>query len=148
MRAGELVNPKRVYRVWMQEGLQGPRRRRKSRRKRGGAVPLQAAYPNQVWTYDFMQDAAAGRKMRLSTIVDAFTRERAEITVARSIPAQTVIASLARWFAERGAPAYLRSDHGPEFVAAAVQDWLKGCGVQTHCIDPGSPWQNAYGRKL
>ena len=95
-----------------------------------------------------MQDAAAGRKMRLSTIVDAFTRERAEITVARSIPAQTVIASLARSFAERGAPAYLRSDHGPEFVAAAVQDWLKGCGVQTHCIDPGSPWQNAYGRKL
>ena len=88
MRAGELVNPKRVYRVWMQEGLQGPRRRRKSRRKRGGAVPLQAAYPNQVWTYDFMQDAADGRKMRLLTIVDEFTRESVEITVARSIPAQ------------------------------------------------------------
>ena len=95
-------------------------------------MPLQATYPNQVWAYDFMQDAAAGRKMRLLTIVDEFTRESVEITVARSIPAQAVIAVLARLFAEKGAPTYLRSDNGPEFVAAAVKDWLKCCGVQTH----------------
>jgi len=148
MRAGELINPKRVYRVWKQEGLQRPKRRRKSRQKRGGAVPLQAAYPNHVWTYDFLQDAATGRKMRLLTIVDEFTRESLEITVARSMPAQAVMAVLASLFAERGAPAYLRSDNGPEFVAAAVKDWLKGCGVQTHYIDPGSPWQNAYGESF
>jgi len=148
VRAGVLVNPKRVYRVWKQAGLQRPKRRRKSRQKRGGAVPVQAAYPNHVWTYDFMQDAAAGRKMRLLTIVDEFTRESLEITAARSMPAQAVMAVLAGLFAERGAPAYLRSDNGPEFVAAAVQDWLQVCGVQTHYIDPGSPWQNAYGESF
>jgi len=148
VRAGEVVNPKRVYRLWKQEGLQRPERRRKSRQKRGGAVPLQAVCPNQVWTYDFMQDAAAGRKMRLLTIVDEFTRESLEITVARTMPAPAVIEVLARLFAERGAPAYLRSDNGPEFVAAAVKDGLRVCGVQTHYIDPGSPWQNAYGESF
>lgn len=66
----------------------------------------------------------------------------------RGEPAQAVIAVLARLFAERGAPAYLRSDNGPEFVAVAVKDWLKSCGVQTHYIDPGSPWQNADGESF
>ena len=148
VRAGELVNPKRVYRVWKQEGLQRPQRRRKPRPKRGGAVPLQAAYPNHVWTYDFMQDSATGRKLRLLTLVDEFTRESLEIAAARSMPAQAVIEVLGRLFAERGIPVYLRSDNGPEFVAAVVKDWLKGCGVQTHYIDPGSPWQNAYGESF
>jgi putative transposase len=86
-----VVNPKRVYRVWKQEGLLRPQRRRKPRHKGKGAVPLQAAYPHQVWTYDFMQDAAAGRKMRLLTIVDEFTRESLEIAVARRMPAQAVM---------------------------------------------------------
>lgn len=148
VRAGELVNPKRVYRVWKQSGLQRPQRRRKPRHKRAGSVPLLAAYPNHVWTYDFMEDAAAGRKLRLLTIVDEFTRESLEIAVGRSMPGKAVIVVLAGLFAERGMPAYLRSDNGPEFVAAAVKDWLKGCGVQTHYIDPGSPWQNAYGESF
>jgi putative transposase len=148
VRAGELVNPKRVYRLWNQAGLQRPQRRRKLRHKRGGGVPLQAAYPNHVWTYDFMEDNAAGRRMRLLTIVDEFTRESLEIAADRSIPAQAVITVLAGLFAERGMPSYLRSDNGPEFVAAAVKDWLKCCGVQTHYIDPGSPWQNAYGESF
>jgi putative transposase len=148
VRAGEAINPKRVYRVWKQEGLLRPKPRRKPRQKRGGAVPLMAAYPNHVWTYDFLEDAAAGRKLRLLTIMDEFTRESLEIAVARSLPAQAVIEILAGLFATRGAPAYVRSDNGPEFVALAVKEWLQGCGVQTHYIDPGSPWQNAYGESF
>jgi len=95
-----------------------------------------------------MQDAAAGREMRLLTIVDEFTRESLEIAVARRMPAQAVMAVLAGLFAERGAPTYLRSDNGPEFVAQANQDWLACQGVKTHYIDPGSPWQNAYGESF
>jgi len=148
VRTGELVNPKRVYRVWKQEGLLRPQPRRKPRHKRRGAVPLRAAYPNHVWTYDFMEDAAGGRKLRLLTILDEFTRESLEIAVARSLPAQAVIEVLAGLFVARGTPAYVRSDNGPEFVALAVKEWLKGCGVQTHYIDPGSPWQNAYGESF
>jgi putative transposase len=117
VRAGELVNPKWVYRVWKQAGLLRPNLRRQPRYKRGGAVPLQAAYPNHVWTYDFMEDAAAGRKLRILTILDGFTRESFDIAVARNLPAQAVIEVLARLFASRGTPAYLRTDNGPEFVA-------------------------------
>ncbi len=147
-RAGELVNSKRVYRVWKQAGLQRPQRRRKPRHKRSGAVPRQAAYPNHVWTYDFMQDAAGGRPLRLLTIVDEFTRESLEIAAARSLPAQAVIEVLGRLFADRSRPAYVRSDNGPEFVAVAVKDWLQDRRVQTCYIDPGSPWQNAYGESF
>ncbi len=90
-----------------------------------------------------MEDAAAGRKMRLLTLGDEFTRESLEIAVARSLPAQAVIAVLSQLFAHRGAPVYLRSDNGPEFVAVAIKEWLACQGVKTHYIDPGSPWQNA-----
>ena len=57
-REGEKVNHKRVHRLWKQEGLRVPRRK-KRRRAKGGAVPLQAQRPNHVWTYDFMQDATS-----------------------------------------------------------------------------------------
>jgi len=148
VRAGEVVNPKRVYRVWKQEGLLRPQTRRKPRHKPAGVVPLKAGHPNHVWTYDFMEDAAAGRKLRLLTIIDEFTRESLEIAVARSLPAQAVIAVLSQLFAHRGAPVYLRSDNGPEFVAAAIKEWLACQGVKTHYIEPGSPWQNAYGESF
>jgi putative transposase len=64
--------------------------------------------------------------------------------VARSIDADAVVATLDRLAAERGAPAYLRFDNGPEFIAYAVADWCRFNGVGTIFIDPGSPWQNAW----
>ena len=51
---------------------------------------------------------------------------------------------LAQLFVDRGVPAYLRSDNGPEFVANAVRDWLRRIGVGTLYIEPGSPWENGY----
>ncbi|MGQ9688898.1 MAG: integrase core domain-containing protein, partial [Desulfobaccales bacterium] len=87
-------------------------------------------------------------KLRLLTIIDEFTRESLEIEVARSLPAPAVINVLSRLFAHRGAPVYVRSDNGPEFVAVAIKEWLAQCGVKTHYINPGSPWQNAYGESF
>ena len=46
--------------------------------------------------------------------------------------------------AAHGAPEHIRSDNGPEFIAHAVQGWLKSKGVKTLYIQPGSPWENAY----
>ena len=46
--------------------------------------------------------------------------------------------------AEQGVPEYRRSDHGPEFIAEAVQRWLKQTGIQIRDLDPGSPWQNGF----
>jgi transposase InsO family protein len=51
---------------------------------------------------------------------------------------------LAELFVERGMPAHIRSDNGPEFVAAAVRGWLARLGVGTLFIESGSPWENGY----
>jgi len=148
-RAGEHVNIKRVRRLWRKEGLILPRRRPRKRLCRAGSVPLSAQYPNHVWTYDFMQDATAdGRKLRILTVVDEFTRESKAIAVERSMPAAKVIEVLDMAFAEGGRPEYLRSDNGPEFIAGVVQQWLASRGTRPHYIAPGSPWQNAYGESF
>lgn len=64
------------------------------------------------------------------------------------MPADRVIEVLRALFCDRGAPKYLRSDNGPELIASTLVEWLGERGVRTHHIDPGSPWQNAYGESL
>jgi transposase InsO family protein len=66
------------------------------------------------------------------------------IDVERSITAKDVVARLRQLFERRGAPDFIRSDNGPEFIAIAVKEWLKDTGVKTLYIEPGSPWENAY----
>jgi len=145
-RDGETVNHKRVWRVWKKEGLQVPRRRRKRRRRSpGGSVPCKALYPNHVWTYDFIHDwCEDGRKLKMLTVLDEFTRECFRIEVGRSIRAKEVIRVLERLFELYGRPQYLRSDNGPEFIAQALMEWLEKSGAGTIHIEPGKPWQNAF----
>lgn len=140
------VNVKRVHRLWRHECLSVPCRRPRKRRADKKVVrSIAAMCPNQVWTYDFVQDRCAnGQRLKILTVTDEFTRESLAIEVATRIPAQRVIAVLAQVVQARGAPAYLRSDNGPEFVAQAVQRWVHAQHVQTVYSDPGSPWQNAY----
>jgi putative transposase len=78
------------------------------------------------------------------TVTDEGTRDRLAIEVATSIQARRVMAVLAQVVQARGAPAYLWSDTGPEFVAQAVHRWVQAHHVQTAYIMPGSPWQNGY----
>jgi putative transposase len=144
-REGERVNHKRVWRVWKEEGLQLPRRRRRRRRRPGGEVPSKALWPEHVWAYDFIQDVCEdGRKLKMLTVLDEFTRECLRIEVGRSIRARDVIAVLERLFALRGRPQFLRSDNGPEFIARALMEWLAQNGAGTIHIDPGKPWQNGF----
>ena len=90
-----------------------------------------------------MFDACAnGRSLKCLTIIDEFTRECLAIDVAGSIRSGRVIEVLARLMSEHGAPRYLRSDNGPEFLSNAVLKWLESAGVETALIDPGKPWQN------
>jgi transposase InsO family protein len=146
---GMRVNHKRVYRIWRKEGLALPRRRKRPRPKTSNSVPVRAEYPNHVWTYDFMQDATEeGRKLRLLTLIDEFTRENLAIELDRRMPAKAVLAVLDRVMAERGTPKFLRSDNGPEFIAKAVKSWLKSREVQPYYIEPGCPWQNAFGESF
>lgn len=147
-RGGQRVNVKRVHRVWKQAGLQVPARRQRRPRMGSHTVaqnPHRAEYPGHVITYDFLQDATTdGRALRILTVTDEFTRESWAIAVARSFPASRVIQVLAKAFAEWGTPRFVRSDNGPEFIAQAVVAWLYRQGIDTHHIDPGSPWQNPF----
>jgi putative transposase len=146
-REGWRVNRKRVHRLWRAAQLQVPKRRRRRRHVGVSAsgAPTQATHPGHVWTYDFVQDAClSGAKLRLLPVVDEFTRECLAIEVATAAPAERVLRGLARLFAAHGAPAYLRSDNGPEFIAQAVQDWLALHQAATLYIDPGCPWQNGF----
>jgi transposase InsO family protein len=78
------------------------------------------------------------------TIIDEYTRECLAIDVARRLKSDDVLARLCDLFIERGPPDYIRSDNGSEFTAKMVQEWLKGLGVTTLYIEPGSPWENGY----
>ena len=136
------MNHKRVERLWRREGLRvppkAPRRRRlwladgTTRRRR-------ATRPNHVWSDGFVQDRTHdGRPLRLLCIVDEYTRECLAIVVARRLRADDILACLTPLFVERGPPAYLRSDNGPEFTASAVRSWLPRVGVTTLFIQPGT----------
>lgn len=146
-RAGWRVNDKRIQRLWREEGLKVPyRRRKKPLRGIGVAVgAMSAIVPNALWAMDFQFDTTAdGRTLKLLNVIDEYTREALAIEVARSIDADAVVAVLDRLALDRGHPRFVRFDNGPEFVAAAVADWCRFGGVQSTFIDPGSPWQNAW----
>lgn len=146
-REGWVVNDKRIQRLWRDEGLKVPyRKRKKPHRGIGTAVGAMCPIaPNALWAMDFQFDTTAnGRTLKLLNIVDEYTRECPAIVVGRSIDADSVVATLDRLTAERGAPAFVRFDNGPEFIATAVADWCRFNDVGTVFIDPGSPWQNAW----
>jgi putative transposase len=147
-REGWHVNHKRVERLWRQEGLRVPAQQPKRGRlwlADGSVVRLRAEHPNHVWAYDFVLDRTAdGRKLRMLTVVDEYTRECLAIEVGRRLSSQDVLAVLGDLCVRRGPPAYIRSDNGPEFTARAVRRWLARVEVQTLFIEPGSPWENGY----
>jgi len=101
---------------------------------------------NHVWSYDFVEaQTHDGRKIRLLTLIDEFTRECLAIQVARRRGSQEVIETLAEVMVRRGIPEHLRSDNGPEFIAQDLRKWLGSLGAGTLYIEPGSPWENGYG---
>jgi putative transposase len=143
---GFMVNRKRVQRLWREEGLRVPRRRRKQRlRGAGGVGQMCPIRPNVLWAMDFQFDQTIdGRPLKLLNVIDEFTRECPAIRVERSLNADDVVDCLDRIAMVRGYPTYLRMDNGPEFVAAAVRDWCRFNRTHTMFIEPGSPWQNAW----
>ena len=146
LRQGFGVNPKRTERLWRQLELTLPRRRKKKRRLGPkGEVKMRARYPNHVWTYDFAFDGLVdGRPLKILVVLDEFPRKCLAILVARSIVAEDLIEVLETLVAKRGAPEFIRSDNGPEFISKKVIEWLASIGTNTIFIHPGSPWENPY----
>lgn len=142
-REGIILGRDRCAALWAQAGLQVPRKRR--RRKIAGSRPrpYTPAARNAVWCYDFVFDACAnGQQLKCLTIVDEYTRECLAIDVAGSIRSRRVIDVLSRLISVHGAPRYIRSDNGPEFVSTALLKWAVEENIETALIDPGKPWQN------
>jgi len=144
-REGIEVNHKRIRRISKLLGLTLPKRVIRKRRGTPGRFPYRAAFENHVWTYDFVFDSLVnGRQLKILAIADEFTRMALAIRVDTSIRAKAVIAVLQELFGQYGVPQFLRSDNGPEFIAKALQQWLRANGSETLYINPGSPWENAY----
>jgi putative transposase len=155
-REGHHHNRKKIQRLWREEGLRVPPRRRKRQRLGTSATPagrLRAERVNQVWALDYQFDVtAAGRTLKLLHVVDEYTRESLADLVSYSIGADATVAVLDTIAAGRGFPEFVRCDNGPEFTANALRDWCRFTSTKTSYIDPGSPWQNpwveSYGSRI
>lgn len=142
------VNHKRIARIWRREGLKVPRKQPKRGRlwlNDGSCVRLRPQHRNHVWAYDFVQDKTHdGRKFRMLTVIDEFSRECLAIEVNRRLNSQDVLSVLGELMVRRGVPGHIRSDNGAEFTAKAVRKWIGRVGAKTLFIEPGSPWENGY----
>lgn len=143
-REGHVMSADRLHRLWRQARLQVPRRRGRRRAALARPRPMPPTALNHVWAYDFVFDRCAnGQILKCLTVIDEWTRECLAIDVAGGIRSGRVIEVLTQLVSVHGAPRYLRSDNGPEFVATAILRWLTAAGIDTALIDPGKPWQNA-----
>ena len=145
-REGRQVNHKRVFRLWQKFDLSLPKQKKRKRARPTGLGLLPAANkPNQIWSYDFVFDACSGkgRRLKILTIVDEYTRECLATVVNRSVKAADVVETLTGLINQPGAPEYFWSDNGSEFAASNISIRLKVKGIKTIFIEPGRPWQNA-----
>jgi len=145
-RDGHAMSPGRAYRLWRLAKLQVPRKRGRKRVAASRPRPQAPTVANQVWSYDFVFDHCAnGQRLKCLTVTDEFTKEGLAIDVGARIRSARVIEVPSRLVRERGAPAFLRCDNGPEFVSRALLGWITEQGIRTALIDRGKPWQNSVG---
>lgn len=144
-QAGELVNHKRVERLYTLEKLQVRRRRRKK-------IPLGERQPlvrpgaaNEVWSMDFVFDRiASGRTIKCLVIVDDATHESVAIVAEHSMGGDHLIRVLDQICDQRGRPSVIRTDNGPEFCGKAMLTWAHRNGITLRPVEPGKLNQNAY----
>lgn len=144
-QAGELVNHKRVDRLYAEAGLQVKKRKRKkvALAERRPLERLMAA--NQVWSMDFVLDRTAeGRSIKSLTVVDDATHEAVAIAPERAMGGNQLVNILEQLAVTRGLPKATRTDNGKEFCSRAMLSWAHARGVQLFRIEPGKPNQNAY----
>ena len=138
------VSMGRVHRLCQQEGLAVPRQKRKRIRGVTAVNPL-LMRPNQEWALDFVSDAlSSGRALRALTMVDSYTRVCPAIEVGAGMSSGQVTRTLDRVIEQRGAPAALRCDNGPEFTSRHFLAWCAEKKIELLHIQPGKPMQNGY----
>ena len=89
-----------------------------------------------------------GKKIRMLTVIDEYTRKCLSIRVDYQLNSDDVLDVISTLFLTEGVPEYIRSDNGGEFTAKMLQDWLKSLGIKTAYIEPGSPWENGFNERF
>jgi putative transposase len=144
-RKGNVMNLKKVYRLYREEGLM-VRRRRGRKRALGTRAPLQSARrPNEVWVLDFVADVLeSGRRFRVFNVEDQFTRTGLATEVDTSLPSARIVRVLDRLLSEHDKPLLIVSDNGTELTSNAMLKWTAINGIEWHYIAPGKPQQNGF----
>jgi putative transposase len=145
-REGWAVNAKRVYRLYREMGLQlrnkTPKRKVKAKLRVGRSDPAMA---NDVWAMDFVHDQLYdGRRLRILTVIDAFTRYVPAIEPRERFTGADVVGVLERICARHGHPRSIRVDQGPEFISRDLDLWAYANGVELDFSRPGKPTDNAF----
>lgn len=144
-RDGFTDNHKRIYRVYREECLQVPMRKKRKAALWRGEKSEPSDHRNDRWSMDFMSDQLAdGRRIRTLNIVDDHTRECLAIEVDTSLSGYRVCRVLDRVVADRGHPKRIITDNGPEFISKALDRWAYEHRVEHQFIQPGKPVQNAF----
>lgn len=140
------VNHKRIERIYREEKLQLPRKRKGKRRGTATREPLaNPTRPNECWAMDFVSDSfESGGRFRTLTLIDVFTRECLVLEPDTSISGERVARVLSRVAGERGLPDAIMVDNGTEFTSKAMLKWSQETEVRLAFIDPGKPTQNGY----
>jgi putative transposase len=145
-REGWAINQKKTYRIYKELGMQlrnkTPKRRVKAKLREDRA---EAVGPNDVWAMDFVHDQlATGRKMRVLTVVDTFSRYSPALDARFSYRGEDVVATLERVCARTGYPKTIRVDQGSEFISRDLDLWAYQHGVTLDFSRPGKPTDNAF----
>lgn len=145
-REGWRMNAKRTYRLYREEGLclrlKRPKRRRSAVRRQ---ETMAATRTNQLWAMDFMSDALAdGRKLRVLTVLDTFTRECVALEVGGTFGGSDVARVLTRAGVQRGLPSAIHVDNGTEFTSKVFDQWAYSNKVKLDFSRPGKPTDNAF----
>ena len=144
-QAGELINHKRVERLYGMEKLNIKRRRRKKIPVTDRQPLVRPGGPNEIWSMDFVFDRiASGRTIKNLVIVDDATHESVAIVAEHTIGGDHLTRILDEICSKRGKPAMIRTDNGPEFTGKSMLTWAHRQGISLRLIEPGKPNQNAY----
>ena len=143
---GWRTGKRQVQRLRRVEGLRVPPAKRKiARRGHSTGWPTKATHRGHVWTWDFIADATVrGGALRMLTVLDEHTRECHVLRADRALKSADVIALVKEAITKHGAPEFIRSDNGSEFIAKELQHWLVEEKIRTIYIEPASPWQNGF----
>ena len=144
-REGIVMNHKKLFRLYQEEGL-AVKRRKGRKRATGTRTPLAVpSRPGERWSLDFVSDVfGASRRFRILAVIDDYSRECLGLVADTSLSGVRVARELDRLIRLYGKPKTIVSDNGTEFTSRAILEWQNENEVHWHYIAPGKPQQNGF----